>query len=209
MKPKRTGRAVNRKIGQSRDIEFLYELGSLRHIERSWRQHMMMECANDLEHTLRVVWLALLIARQEGGADELAVMKMAMTHDLHETRTGDPNYVHRVYVETDDLRAARDLFAETAFGDFHDAFKRYEARDSLEAKIVKDADNLDVDLELKEMEERGSLLPKKLLMTRRKVRNEKLYTKSAKRLWDAIQKSDVSSWHRAANKWVKLPNAGR
>ena len=65
--------------------------------------------------------------------------------------------------------------------------------DALEAKIVKDADNLEVDIELKELEERGSQLPKKWQAVRRMVRDEKLYTQSAKELWDEIQKADVSS----------------
>ena len=50
-----------------------------------------------------------------------------------------------------------------------------------------------MDIELKELEERGSQLPKKWQAVRRMVRDEKLYTQSAKELWDEIQKADVSS----------------
>ena len=38
---------------------------------------------------------------------------------------------------------------------------------------------------------------------------KKLYTKSARRLFREIQKSEPESWHLSANKWVKLKNAGR
>ncbi|MBU6323710.1 MAG: HD domain-containing protein [Patescibacteria group bacterium] len=201
---------MTKKSGEhSRDIELLYEMGSLACMDRGWRQHFGMKVESDLEHMYRVVWLALLIARMEGSGDEALIMKMALMHDLAESRTGDASYVQKVYVTADEDRSASDMLAGTSFPDFYDAFARYEKRDSIEAKLVKDADNLEVDLELKELEERGSLLPKKLADTRRKVRDEKLYTKSAKELWDAIQVSDVSSWHRAANKWVKLPHAGR
>jgi hypothetical protein len=86
--------------------------------------------------------------------------------------------------------------------------REYEERKSIESKIVKDADNLDIDIELKELEERGSLLPKKWVGFRRRVRNEKLYTKTAKKIWDLIAKSDPASWHMKANKWVKSPKAG-
>jgi putative hydrolase of HD superfamily len=135
---------------------------------------------------------------------------MALAHDLAETRVGDLGYVQKVYVTADEDLAADHLFAGTILRDFYtDIIKEYEARKTPEARIVKDADNLDVDIELMELEERGHLLPKKLARNRRLVRDKKLYTKSAKELWDLIQKSDVASWHLVANKWVKIPHAGR
>lgn len=193
----------------NRDLEFLYEMGTLMNMDRAWRQNFGVKCASDLEHSYRVLFIALLLARMEGGADEALVMKMALMHDLPETRTGDVGYVQKVYVVADEERAARDMLLGTSFSDFFEVFRAYEKRDSLEAKLVKDADNLDIDIELRELTERGSLLPEKLKGTRKLVRDKKLHTKSAKKLWDLIQKSDVASWHLAANKWVKLPNTGR
>jgi len=162
---------------------------------------------------MRVIFLALLIARKEGKkgnmSDENTIIKMALAHDLPETRTADLAYVHKVYSQTDDARAARDLFAGTSFTDFEDIHARYEKRDTIEAKIVKDADNLDIDLELKEFEEQGHKLPAKWKAMRKFVRDKKLYTKTAKKLWDDLQKANVAQWHMEANKWKKLPNAGR
>ncbi len=193
-----------------RDLELLYEIGSLRNFDRQWVQHVGITCANNLEHSFRVAFLALMIARMEGVRDEASILKMALVHDLPESRVGDLGYVQKVYSSADEDRAAHDLFTGTAFADFYkETFTQYERRSGIEAKIVKDADNLDVDIELKELEERGSQLPKKLAKTRRLVRDKKLYTKSAKKVWDAIQTSNVSSWHLAANKWVKIPSAGR
>ena len=197
----------------SRDIQFLFEIGSLRNIPRAWIQHLGVPCASNLEHTMRVIFLALLIARKEGKkgnmSDENTIIKMALAHDLPETRTADLAYVHKVYSQTDDARAARDLFAGTSFTDFEDIHARYEKRDTIEAKIVKDADNLDIDLELKEFEEQGHKLPAKWKAMRKFVRDKKLYTKTAKKLWDDLQKANVAQWHMEANKWKKLPNAGR
>jgi len=192
-----------------RDIEFLYEIGSLRNIPRAWVQHLAADCASTLEHTLRVVFLALLIARKEGVKDEEKLIKMALIHDLAETRTADLAYVHKVYTKTDDARAARDQFTGTSFGDLEDILKEYEARKTLTAKVVKDADNLDVDLELRELMELGNKVAAKKQPLRRLVRNKKLYTKTARTIWDEIQKSDPSSWHLAANKWLKVPEAGK
>lgn len=194
---------------KSRDLEFLYEIGSLRNVPRAWIQHLATDCASTLEHTLRVVFLALLIARKEGVRNEEKIIKMALVHDLAETRTADLAYVHKVYTTTDDARAARDLFAGTSFADFGRVHAQYEKRDSVEAKVVKDADNLDIDIELKEFEERGHKLPAKWKKMRKFVRDKKLYTKTAKKLWDMLQKSNVAQWHMDANKWKKMPNAGR
>lgn len=193
-----------------RDIEFLYEIGSLRNIQRGWRQHLAMDCENILEHSFRVIWLALILARKEGVKDEEKIIKMGLVHDLAETRTTDLSYIQKVYVDADEDSAAKDLFAKTILGDLHDnILKEYEERKSIEAKIVKDADNLDIDLELRELEERGSQLPKKWEGFRKKVRDEKLYTKSAKEMWGMIQEVDVADWHMLANKWVKQPEAGK
>ena len=158
---------------------------------------------------MRVVFLALLIARREGGCDEAKVMKMALLHDLAESRTSDLSYMQKVYVAADEPRAATDLFTGTAWEDFRALHEEYEGRKSREAKIVKDADNLDIDLELKELAERGSQLPAKWQHFRQKIRDEKFYMPAAKELWDRVQTADPAAWHLTANKWMKLPNAGR
>ncbi len=194
---------------KSRDLEFLFEIGSMRNIPRAWIQHLGVPVASNLEHTMRVIFLALLIARREKKGDENLIMKMALVHDLAETRTADLAYVHRVYSKTDELRAAHDLFEGTAFSDLERVLEQYEKRDSIEAKIVKDADNLDIDVELKEYEEQGHKLPAKWSKMRKFVRDEKLYTKTAKALWDQLQKTNVAQWHMDANKWKKLPGAGK
>jgi putative hydrolase of HD superfamily len=192
------------------DINFLFELGTMRNVPRAWRQHFGLDCASVHEHTYRVVWLALMLARMEKNVDENKIIKMAMVHDISEIRTSDLGYIQKVYTKANDDQAAHDSLADTIFADFYtDIFQEYEKRESLEAKIVKDADNLDIDLELKELEERGSLLPAKLQDFRKLVRNEKLYTESAKKVWDEIQSTDVSDWHLKANKWIKMPETGR
>ncbi len=193
-----------------RDIEFLYEVGSLRNVERGWRQHFAVTMTNNLEHSMRVAFLALIIARKEGVGNEEKILKMALIHDLAETRTSDHSYVQKVYVEADEKKAAHDLFTGTILENLKtDILHEYEARESIEAKIVKDADNLDIDLELKELEERGHLLPAKKMAFRKKIREEKLYTNTARKMWDEIVESDPASWHLTANKWLKIPDAGK
>lgn len=195
---------------QGRDLEFLYEIGSLRNLDRGWKQHLAIPCASVLEHTMRLVWIALIIARREKAVvDENKIIKMALAHDLAEARVSDLSYVQKVYVTANEVEAVKDLFGGTILEDYEEIVREFETRSSLEARIVKDADNLDLDIELKEIEEQGSELPKKWAANRRMMREEKLYTESAKQMWDEIQSSDPASWHLATNKWSRIPNAGK
>ncbi|OGH87433.1 MAG: hypothetical protein A3J93_02780 [Candidatus Magasanikbacteria bacterium RIFOXYC2_FULL_42_28] len=184
-----------------RDLDFLFEIASLRNVPRGWRQHLGMDCASVLEHIVRTAFLALIIARREG-ADENKVMKMAMFHDLPEARVSDLSYVQKVYASADEERATADMLKDTSLEDFTDLFAEEQARETLEAKIVKDADNLDIDLELRELASLGSPLPGKWKHIRTAVRNKKLFTKTARQIWDEIQKSDVHDWHLSMNKYL-------
>lgn len=196
-------------MSNDRNIDFLYEIGSLRNVPRGWRQHLGFDVASDLEHTYRLIWLALIISRMEKAGDENKIIKMALVHDVAETRTSDLSYVQKVYVKADEHKAANDMFEGTIVADYRKIIEDYEKRDSIEAKIVKDADNLDIDLELKEIAELGSKLPEKWASNRKLVREQKLYTDSAKKIWDEIQTSDPNLWHMNMNKWLTDPNAGK
>jgi len=192
-----------------RDLDFLFEVGSHRNMARGWKQHLGTDVASNLEHSFRVVMIALLLARKEKITDEEKVIKMALLHDLAESRVSDLSIVQKVYVKADENRAFKDLIAGTSFPDFKDVMHEYEERKSPESRIVKDADNLDIEVELKELEERGSKLPDRWKHFRKKIRNEKLYTESAKKLWDMLQTADVARWHLETNKWVLMPEAGK
>ena len=194
----------------ARDVEFLYEIGTLRNVERNWRQVLGPGMATVLEHTVRTTFVALFLARMEGEKDEEKIIKMTLAHDLTEARTGDTNYVHAVYTKRDETRAGKDLFAGTSLVDFDGSIlHEFEERKSKASQIVKDADNLEVELELMELEARGSKTATKMKQNRHRFLLKKLYTTSAKKLFYAIQKSEPESWHLSANKWVKLKNAGR
>ncbi len=194
-----------------KDLEFLYELGTMRNADRDWRQFLGMETATILEHSIRVIWLALILSRMEKAGDEQKIIKMALVHDFVESRTSDHNYVRKMYIKANEHQAAKDSFDGSILSDFNsEILAEYEKRESIEAKLVKDADNLDVDIELKELEARGSKTAERMRNYDRKfVRDDKLYTESAKKLWDEIQTSDVNSWHLKKNKWNTMPKAGK
>ena len=83
-------------MSMERDIEFIYEVGALRHIDRMWKRFLNADFANNTEHMFRVVWIALIIAKHEGVKDTGKIVKMAIAHDIAESRTGDVDYISRV-----------------------------------------------------------------------------------------------------------------
>ncbi|MBI2013172.1 MAG: HD domain-containing protein [Candidatus Colwellbacteria bacterium] len=185
-----------------RDIEFLYEVGCLRFIPRAWKQLLGPNFANLAEHTLRVMWTATLIAKHEK-ADVDKVIKIALVHDVPESRTGDVHYISRLYTKRDEEGALSEIFKEVNLADeFLELWKEYEKRGSLEAKIVKDADNLDVDFELQEQAARGVKLRDS--WNRKESTYHQLYTETAKKIFEMIYISNPDDWHtKAKNRFTE------
>jgi 5'-deoxynucleotidase YfbR-like HD superfamily hydrolase len=195
-----------------RDISFLYEVGTLRHVARTWKQFGGLDMSNVAEHSFRVAWISLVLATREN-ADVGRCLEIALIHDLPEARTGDVNYMHRIHTVRNEDSALADALEDTAAkARLWDAWHEWSKRETLEARIVYDADNLDCDFELREQEDRGSRLPGKLAPTRDAVRM-KLYTDSARQMFDDVKNSDPHDWHLAsrnrltAGDWAKASHS--
>ena len=183
---------------EKRDLEFLYEMGTVRMIQRTWRQFLTTNFANLAEHTCRVMWLAYIIGKKEN-ADTNKIVKMALLHDITESRTGDVHYLSRMYTKRNEELAIKDMLKDICLEEELLALsKEYEERQTLEAKIVKDADNLDVDMELMEQNDNSARLKKGKQPSRDRVQ-ELLFTKTAKKMWYEIQLSNPHDWHLNAN----------
>jgi 5'-deoxynucleotidase YfbR-like HD superfamily hydrolase len=114
--------------------------------------------------------------------------------------------MHRNYVVRHEELAEEHIFEDTMLGgEAIELLKEYNERKTLEAQIVKDADNLDVDIELREMAKIGDTSAIGMLKHHRpKIRSTKLYTKTAKKMWDELQKTDPNRWHQIlTGSWVK------
>ncbi len=109
---------------------------------------------------------------------------------------GDVDYLSRQYVERNEKLGIGDMLSQTILEkEFLSLWKEYEKKKSIEAKIVKDADNLDVDMELREHEFRGHKIVDGWREHREKVVKGRFYTQTAKDLWDSIQASNPHDWH--------------
>lgn len=177
-----------------REIDFLLEMGNLRHIRRMWRRFFNSEVSNIAEHSFRVIWIALLLAKKEKVKNEEKVLKMAMLHDIAESRTGDVDYLSRLYADLKEELAIGDMFDKTIFeSELVGLWREMDERKTIEAKIIKDADTLDVNLELREQ----GIQPvaKKFENFREELVRPKLFTGAAKKYWKIIQRVDVHDWH--------------
>lgn len=184
----------------ARDIEFLFEVGCIRHIQRTWRQFLNPDFANLTEHTLRVIWIALILAKHEGVTDTGHLVKLALVHDLSESRSVDVHYLSRQYATRHEDKAIAATLAETSIQEeFLALWHEVEERKTLPSQIIKDADNLDVDFELREQAALGVQLTKDLAPMRKHVGETKMFTETAKRMWQEVQTSNPNSWHMNAN----------
>ncbi len=150
------------------------------------------------------------VSEKEKKGNHEKILKMALVHDLPESRAGDVNYLSRQYTTRDEQKAAEEIFQETSLKDeYVKLFEEYEKRKSIEAKIVKDADNLDVDFELQEQSVGGHALKSAWIFNRSAI-YKSLFTKTARKIWKEIQKSNPHDWHMfarnryTAGDWKKL-----
>lgn len=181
-----------------KDLELIFELGCLRFIQRSWKQFLGPDFANLAEHHLRVAWLSMLLAKMEKRGDTGKIVKMAMVHDVAESRTGDVHYISRQYTKRNEHLAIKDIFKDTALDrEMVNLWEEYEKRQSIESKIVKDADFLDVDFEIKERKAAGANFLN-VWADNRKTIYKLFYTDSARKLWKELNKANLTDWFKNA-----------
>lgn len=192
-------------MNTKKDLEFLFEIGTMRFIQRTWKQFLNPDVANLAEHTMRVIWIALVLAKMEGVADTGKVIKMALAHDVSETRTGDVHYVSRLYTDRHEDKAIADTFAGSSLADeFLPLLHEYEERQSIEAKIVKDADTIDVDMEMRERHAQGEGIYDALVPARLATKGALLLTESGRTLWSQVYESNPHDWHvKGANRFTQ------
>ncbi len=133
---------------EDRIIDTAINLDTLSELPRTgWLLRGVRPCESIADHSLGVALVAMMLAdaiRGEGQpVDVERVLRMAVLHDTPEARTGDvpmPSKTREVAEALDALetRIARELLPEDLFGYFREA----EAGQSLEARIVRAADKI-------------------------------------------------------------------
>lgn len=170
---------------------FLFEVGILSKTPRSGFHFLGTGDQTVAEHINRVCFVAYTLALMDGKVDITKVLQMALLHDISETRISDLNYVHQKYVDRKEKEANRDIADSVPFGShIYEMIEEYEKRKSPESILVKDADNLEWILSLKEEVDTGNTRALKWLSSA----ISRLKTKNAQMIGKEIMKTDSNDW---------------
>jgi putative hydrolase of HD superfamily len=149
-------------------ISFLAELMRLKSVPRiGWLLRGVRDVESVAAHSFGVAVIAMLLAdrARARGVDVNVerLLRMALLHDLTESRTGDlPSTIKRYFdkasIKAADESIAREIFNE--LGDLSDSYLElwfdYEHRVSVESRLVKAADKLDLLMQSREYEKGGA-----------------------------------------------------
>lgn len=140
---------------------YLYEVGYLKRVPRAgwFVANVAGRTESVAEHTFRVGLIGVLLAKLEG-ADPGRTAMLCLLHDTQETRIGDVPSVGKAYVRTvDNLSVTSDQvagFPSPVAEALVDAVREYEARESAEAVLARDADKLECLLQAREYQAAGN-----------------------------------------------------
>lgn len=186
-------------------INFLFEAGMLKKTPRTGYQFLGSGQESVAEHSFRTAIIGYTLSFLEPEADLRKTILMCLFHDLHEARTGDHNYVNKKYVSVDENKAVGDLARNLPFGDEIISLTReFNSGESLEARISRDADQLDLILELKEQQDLGNKYAEEWLFYAQK----RLLTENAKKMAREILSTDSTAWwfEKKTDLWVNGPS---
>jgi putative hydrolase of HD superfamily len=174
----------------TRLADLCFEAGMLRKTPRSGYQFLGSGAENVAEHSFRTALIGFVLAHMDG-ADPMRTMALCLFHDLPEARTGDFNYVNKLYNTCDARRALTDALAGTGLTQvvlpLHDEL---EAADTREARLAQDADQIDLIANLKEELDLGNRYAKDWI----EAALARLRTETGRRLARAVADTDRSAW---------------
>ncbi len=193
---------IKKRDTRQRLVDFLNEVGMLRHTPRSGYAFLGTGKESVAEHSYRTAVIGYVLARKTG-ADASRTMLLCLFHDLPEARTGDFNYVNRLYDTSREKEALKDAIAGTGLEkELLDVWDEHAARTTPESILAHDADQLDLILNLKRESDLGNRYADKWLANA----VLRLRTDLAKELAETILATDHTDWWYLgadANWWAK------
>jgi putative hydrolase of HD superfamily len=170
---------------------FLFEAGMLSKTPRSGYQFLGSGKESVAEHILRTVFVGYALCKTDASLNELRVLKMCVFHDLPEARTGDMNYVNKKYVDVDEEKAVRELTEDLPFGnDIKSSIDEFNRKETKEALIARDADQIALILQLKEYGDLGNKYAEEWI----NFAMQRLNTEAGKELAQRVINTDSSNW---------------
>jgi putative hydrolases of HD superfamily len=144
-------------VDTERLIEFIAEAGKLKRLPRTgWVESGVPDPESVADHSFRVALIALVLA-DASGLNSLKVVRMALLHDLAEAETGDltptqknaaPESARRA--ENQAMEGILGNLPEAIRGVYRDIWYEFSESNTEEARLVRDADKLEMVIQASE-----------------------------------------------------------
>lgn len=176
-------------------LDFFAEAGLLKRVKRSgWWVAGIEHPESVAEHCFRCAVIAFYIAIREG-VDPYKAVVMALFNDIHEARINDLHKMGHYYIEFRD--AEKRVFADQIKALDQKVARelgllrhQYDAQQSAESIVTRDADILECLIQAKEYVDNGYPVARTFFNRA----PSHLKTKTAKELWAAVKTWDSHTW---------------
>lgn len=171
--------------------DFAYASAMLKSTPRSGYAFLGTGHESVAEHSWGTAVIGYMLARM-AGADTARTVHLCLFHDLHEAATGDFNYVNHRYDVCDAKTALESICQGMKLikDEILDFFSDFENRQSLEALLAHDADQLDFICSLRKQQAAGNEFATEWL----KSAVERIRTDQGKELCAAIMQTSPHHW---------------
>ena len=144
--------------------DLLFEARMLKDLKRSGYAFLGKGSESVAEHCFTTVFICFVMARLVPRIDGERLTAMALVHDMAEARTGDFNYVQKKYAVVDEASAMAHFTRDLPFApDILSLMAEFNAGQTPEAQLARDADQLSFILELKKLKDTGAAFPDRWL----------------------------------------------
>jgi putative hydrolase of HD superfamily len=183
----------------ARIADFVYETSIHSRTPRSGLWFLGSGSQSVAEHLFHTAMIAYTLAHLEPKADKHKIVLMALFHDIGEGRTSDHNYVHQRYGRLAEIEAVRDIARSIPFGqEILGLFEEEQELKTLEARLVKDADQLEWIATLRGEEVKGNRKAREWIQ----IAVKRLKTDAGKKLGKALIETHPDSWwFDASDRW--------
>lgn len=186
---------ISNGVNFKKVTNFFFEVQVLKRTSRSGLKNVGIKNSDSVaEHIFLTAQIAYVLGKMEKVNAERAAL-IALFHDNGEARIGDGDLVKRIYLDTNGAEEKaffdqiKDLPVEK---EMRELYKEWIKRDTPEAIVARDADLLELVLQIKCFLDSGN----KLLPIWLKFIKANLKTKSAKKLFETIEKTNIDNWWR-------------
>jgi putative hydrolase of HD superfamily len=175
-------------------VRYLYEIGHLKHSKRTgWWLAGVKDPESIAEHSFRTAVIGYILALMEG-ANPSSTAALCLFHDSLETRIGDIPSSSKRYVPHIDTNAIAADQVHDFPASIHDSIvgllDEYQAQQSHEARLAKDADRLECLMQAREYEEQGYRKAQEWTVNNA----AKLQSDAAKRLAEVCLEAPPARW---------------